>query len=87
MSEKQYLENLKGDKPKHDEIMILVRDYENQLIKLIKAIGDTANPGHSFPVVIDPGDSEHEQKFYFDGDGAFYIKNVKINGKEYKEDK
>jgi hypothetical protein len=87
MADKKYIDHLKGDKPEFDEIKILVRDPDHQLIKFIKAIRGAANPGHSFPVVVDPDDSEYERKFYFDGDGSFYIKDIKFNGKEWEDKK
>ncbi len=52
-------------------------DEDNQIIKLLDHIKRTAAVGHSFSVVVDPGDSEHEQKFGFDGDGAFRIVEIK----------
>ncbi len=65
-----------------DEITVKVRDYEDQLVKMIDHIMRAANPGHSFEVIVDPDLRERTTKFYFDGDGAFYIKEVKKNGKK-----
>jgi len=65
-----------------DEITVKVRDHENQLVKMIDHIMHAANPGHSFEVIVDPDLQERATKFYFDGDGAFYIKEVKKNGKK-----
>lgn len=66
------------------EITVNVRDLENSLIKLIDYIQSKANPGHSFEVVVDPDDSEYRKSFYMDGDGTFFIKDVKKNGKKVK---
>lgn len=85
MKDKKYLNHLKGDKPEFDEIVIKLRDPENQLIKFLIAARGNANPGHSFPVVLDPDDSEHKKEFFFDGDGSFFIKDIKFNGEEWKE--
>lgn len=52
-------------------------DEGNHLVKLIEHIGKTASVGHSFSVVVDPGDSEHEKSFSFDGDGAFRLLSLK----------
>jgi hypothetical protein len=52
---------------------VQVDDDEGQLEKMLAHIQHTAGIGHSFHVVVDPGDSDHEQKFFFDGDGAFRI--------------
>lgn len=44
---------------------------EGDLEGLIQHIGETAAIGHSFSVVVDPGDPDHERSFGFDGDGNF----------------
>ena len=65
-------------------IIITCRDTEKSIENLIRAIQGTANPGHSFPVVIDPDDSDYCQKFFIDGDGSDYIGDITIE--EYKEE-
>ncbi len=58
-------------------------DPDGQLARLLDHIGKTAAVGHSFNVVVDPGDSEHERSFGIDGDGAFRITSVKeVKGKQ-----
>ena len=71
------------------EITIKLRDYENQLVKLIDHISKASAPGHSFDVVVDPDMSEYRKSFFMDGDGAFFIKEIKMNGKKVviKDDK
>lgn len=69
------------------KIEVLVDDYEDQLVKMIEYIKNTANIGHSFDVVVDPDLSDYRKKFFFDGDGSFYIKEVKRDGKKVKIDK
>jgi hypothetical protein len=59
-------------------ITVLVRDQDDQLEKIVKHIQRASSPGHSFPVIVDPNDSEYRKEFYFDGDGAFYIKKIKV---------
>lgn len=66
-------------------IIITCRDAENSIENLIRAIQGTANPGHSFPVVIDPDDSGYRQEFFIDGDGSDYIGDITIE--ECKEEK
>ena len=68
-----------------DELVIKLRDYDDQLFKLIDYIMHTANVGHSFEVVVDPDMREHRKTFYMDGDGSFYIKEVKKNGNKMKK--
>lgn len=72
--------------PKEDltEITIRLRDPDNQLIRLIDHIGRASAPGHSFEVIVDPNDSEFAKSFFIDGDGAFYIEDLKINDKKVK---
>jgi len=74
---------------KVDEITVKVIDPDNQLVKMIYHIMHSANIGHSFEVIVDPDLRERTKKFYMDGDGSFYIEEVKKNGKkvEVKEDK
>lgn len=71
------------------EITIKVKDYDNQLVLMLDYIMHTANIGHSFEVVVDPELREYTKKFYMDGDGSFYMKEVKVNGKKLvvKDDK
>lgn len=58
-------------------LTVVVKGDEGQVEKLLAYIGKTAAIGHSFSVVVDPGDSEYEKKFGFDGDGAFRIESIK----------
>lgn len=69
------------------EITISLRDPDNQLIRLIDHIGRAAGPGHSFSVVVDPDDSEYKREFFIDGDGSFFIQDLKMNGKKVKFEK
>ena len=80
---KKALEFLNENYPVSDyrhkfSITIIAKDPDGQLKKLLEAIKSTANPGHSFPVVLDPDDSENKKEFYFDGDGAFYIDKIEV---------
>lgn len=56
-------------------IILTLRDPDGQMLKFLKHIQATANVGHSFPVVVDPG--SEEKTFGFDGDGAFFLKDIK----------
>lgn len=67
-----------------NEIKILLRDPDNQLVKMIDYIMHTANIGHSFEVVVDPDLREYKKSFYMDGDGSFFIKEVRKNNKKVK---
>ena len=66
------------------ELVIILRDPDYQLVRLIEYIGRTAAPGHSFEVVVDPNMREHRKSFGIDGDGSFYIQDIKLNGKKLK---
>lgn len=66
---------LKESVNKFEKITILCRDVDDKLVKILNAIKDCGNVGHSFEVVVDP-----EQKygtFDWDGDGSDYIKSIK----------
>lgn len=77
--------------PKEDltELVIKLRDPDYQLVRLIEYIRILAGPGHSFEVVVDPDMREHRKSFGMDGDGSFFIKEIKMNGKKVvmKDDK
>ena len=77
--------------PREDltELTIKLRDPDNQLVRLIYYIGVLAGPGHSFEIVVDPDMREHRKSFYADGDGSFFIQDIKKNGKKVvmKDDK
>ena len=58
-------------------LVVDVIDSEGKLGKLLEYIKHTAAIGHTFSVVVDPGDSVYEKKFNIDGDGAFRIVELK----------
>lgn len=58
-----------------------VEDDEGQLEKLLAYLRKNSSGGHSFGVIVDPDDPELAKKFYIDGDGAFRIREIKIDGK------
>lgn len=62
-----------------DEITITLRDPDNQLILMLDHIKHIANIGHSYQVIVDPEVREYTKKFFLDGDGSFYIKDIKYN--------
>jgi len=73
-------------KNKLTKIEIEVRDPDDQLVKMIEHIRRLSSPGHSFIAVVDPDVTKEEGKetFSFDGDGSFFIKNIKMNGKKFE---
>jgi len=66
-------------------ITILVRDQDDSLENFLEYIKPTANIGHSFEVVVDPDMSEYRKRFFFDGDGSFFIKKIKVSNLVEKE--
>jgi hypothetical protein len=62
----------------YTQLIITVNDEESQLQKMIEFIKKNSDPGHSFEAIVDPEDSEANQKFFFDGDGAFHIIEIEI---------
>jgi 8-oxo-dGTP pyrophosphatase MutT (NUDIX family) len=69
-----------------EQIVLTVIDPDGQLAKMLSHIKDTAAIGHSFDVVVDPGDADHEKKFGIDGDGAFRIVEVKAGDRAAEDD-
>jgi hypothetical protein len=64
------------DSSEETQIIVSLNDPDGSLIKFLEALKSTANPGHSFEVIMDP-DGDEPQKFGFDGDGAFRIGDIK----------
>lgn len=70
-----------GHKPNFNKITIKCNNttaYES-LIPLLKYIARNGNPGHSFEIIVDPDSSDSKRSFEFDGDGAHFIKQIKLN--------
>jgi hypothetical protein len=57
-------------------ITVTCRDSENTLEKLLNYIKGIGNTGHSFAIIVDPG--EGEKKFHWDGDGSDSIREIKV---------
>lgn len=72
---------------KEGKLVIDVKDSEGQLKELVDYIKDVANAGHTFDVVVDPGNEDWEKSFEIDGDGAFSIKEVKFEKDDDKVEK
>ncbi len=72
---------------KEGKLVVDVKDSEGQLKELIDYIKDVANAGHTFDVVVDPGNEDWEKSFEIDGDGAFSIKEVKFEKDDDKVEK
>lgn len=71
---------------KNDKLVIDVNDSEKQLKDLVDYIKEVSDAGHSFDVVVDPGNEDWEKGFEIDGDGAFSIKEVKFEKDDDKKD-
>jgi len=52
------------------------------LLPLLEYLKRQAGIGHSFPIVVDPEDSEYKKEFYMDGDGAAHIISIKSKVRE-----
>lgn len=66
---------------KEGKLVVNVKDSEGELKELLKYIKDVSDAGHTFEVVVDPGNEDWEKSFEIDGDGAFKIDDV-----EYEKD-
>jgi len=55
-------------------------DGAKSMADMLAYIGKTGGIGHSFEVVVDPGDPDYEKKFGFDGDGSDRVLSVELDG-------
>lgn len=60
------------------ELHLTISDSEGSIQDLIETIKDYTQMGHTFEVVIDPGDSDYEKSFYIDGDGSDKIQDIEV---------
>jgi hypothetical protein len=69
---------LKAD-TKKEKLTITIQniDSKNKLLELLEYIQQIGNMGHSFEIVIDPDNKQYRKKFFWDGDGSDYIRDVK----------
>ena len=65
---------IKGDRV----ISIDCWDKEGSLQELLEYIKSNASGGHSFSIVVDPGDPEREKTFGIDGDGTDQIYAIDV---------
>ena len=61
-------------------------DGADSISKMLAYIGKIASGGHSFGIVVDPGDSDYEKSFGFDGDGSDRVLSVELDGKVVEAD-
>jgi len=55
---------------------------EEALVAILSEIKRRGDPGHSFEITMDADSDEGPANLGWDGDGADYIKEVKVNGKK-----
>lgn len=60
------------------ELHLTISDSQGSIQDLIETIKDYTQMGHTFEVVIDPGDSDYERSFYIDGDGSDKIQDIEV---------
>jgi hypothetical protein len=72
---KKYISKFK-EEIKFKTIKIIARDCNNNLESLLNFLKDIGNSGHSFSIIVDP--EGPSKKFYWDGDGTDYIKEINI---------
>lgn len=73
----KYIKENKDDMNKTKIITIKVNDVTGDLENLLKCIKATSDPGHTFDVIVDPIDTKNAESFEMDGDGSFYIFDIK----------
>ena len=70
-------------KIKGDRLLIVdCWDQDGSLQSLLEYIRDNASSGHSFSIVVDPGDPEREKMFGIDGDGTDHIYDIAVEMKD-----
>jgi sulfatase maturation enzyme AslB (radical SAM superfamily) len=57
-------------------LTVVARDEDKHLQDLLEYLKSNGNGGHSFSIVVDPGDAEKEKKFFWDGDGSDRIESI-----------
>lgn len=67
------------------KITINAYDSEGSLAKLIHAIQDAGNGGHSFSIVVDP-DGDEPISIGWDGDGSDKIHSIEVDADEESDD-
>lgn len=66
----------KGPSQTGEKIYVITcHDAEGQLLKLLQAVRDIGNCGHSFDIVVDP-DAEKKTTIFWDGDGSDRISTI-----------
>lgn len=78
------LQNDLGDSY-NDEVEVSFRvkgDAKSEMVEMLKYISDIGGVGHSFEIVVDPDLSDYREEFFFDGDGADGIDDIKIDGEK-----
>ena len=68
------------------DVHFKISDSEGQLRELLETIKDYTQMGHTFTVVVDPGDEDYEKSFYIDGDGSDKLEELDIQEVEEDED-
>ena len=71
---------------KEGKLVVDVKDSEGELKELLDYIKGVSDAGHTFEVVVDPGNEDWEKSFEIDGDGAFKIKEVEFEKDDEDED-
>lgn len=70
----------------YKNVHLTISDSEKQIQGLLEVIKDYTQAGHTFEVVVDPGDSDYERSFYIDGDGSDKLEELDIQEVEEDED-
>jgi hypothetical protein len=70
---------------KHIVCVTVTGDAPETLVRMFNHIKSITTVGHSFPIVVDPDDSEYKETFGMDGDGADHIVKIELDGKDVTE--
>ena len=71
---------------KEGKLVVNVKDSEGELKELLNYIKKVSDAGHTFEVVVDPGNDNWEKSFEIDGDGAFRIDDIEFESNKDSND-
>lgn len=57
---------------------MIVDDQDEEMQKFLELIKIASQVGHSLEVIADPDNKEYRRSFFFDGDGAFKIRDLRV---------
>lgn len=77
---KESTDDSQEQEQEYKTLTLKARDYDNNLENLLNCIKDLSTAGHSFTVVVDPGEEgEKDRTFGIDGDGCDQLMDIEVS--------